>query len=67
MALKGQIPVIIFWLFSTVLPSKAQKFHHNFPDPAKVQGTEEEIMQQFREVREMIKTYFGDFAKEYLQ
>jgi len=24
MALKGQIPVIIFWLFSTVLPSKAQ-------------------------------------------
>ncbi|WP_457831937.1 arsenate reductase ArsC, partial [Staphylococcus aureus] len=36
-------------------PSSAQKFHHNFPDPAKAEGTEEEIMHQFREVREMIK------------
>lgn len=52
---------------SPIFPGKAQKFHHNFPDPAKASGTEEEIIQQFREVREMIKTYFGDFAKQYLQ
>ncbi len=32
-----------------------QKFHHSFPDPAKAQGTEKEIMQQFWEVRNMIK------------
>ena len=50
-----------------IFPGKAQKFHHNFPDPAKATGTEEEIMHQFREVRGMIKMYFGDFAKEYLQ
>lgn len=50
-----------------IFPGKAQKFHHNFPDPAKANGTEKEIMQQFREVREMIKVYFGDFAKQYLQ
>ncbi len=39
-----------------------QKFHHNFPDPAKAQGTEEEIMQQFRIVREIIKNYCQDFV-----
>jgi arsenate reductase len=37
-------------------PSAAKKFHYNFPDPAKATGTEEDILQQFREVREMIKT-----------
>ncbi len=36
-------------------PSSAKKFHHNFPDPAKAKGTEEEIMNEFRKVREMIK------------
>lgn len=46
---------------------QAQKFHYNFPDPAKASGAEEEIIQQFREVREMIKTYFGNFAKQHLQ
>lgn len=47
-------------------PSSAQKFHHNFPDPAKAEGTEEEIMHQFREVREMIKRYAENFVKENL-
>src|SRR5688572_4803896 len=32
-------------------PSQAQKFHYNFPDPAKATGTEDEILQQFRDVR----------------
>ena len=43
-------------------PSNAKKFHHNFPDPAKATGTEEEIMQQFRDVRNMIKNYSLDFV-----
>lgn len=47
-------------------PSKAQKFHYNFPDPAKASGSEEEIMQQFREVRKLIKAYCGQFIKEYV-
>ncbi len=45
-------------------PSKAQKFHRNFPDPAKATGTEAEIMAQFREVRELIKTYAQEFVAE---
>jgi arsenate reductase (thioredoxin) len=45
-------------------PSSAQKFHYNFPDPAKAKGTDKEIMQQFREVREMIKRYAENFMKE---
>jgi len=38
-------------------PSNAKKFHHNFPDPAKATGSEEEVMSEFRKVREMIKDY----------
>lgn len=47
-------------------PSSAQKFHYNFPDPAKATGTEEEIMAQFRAVRGMIKTYSKDFIEQNL-
>jgi arsenate reductase len=42
-------------------PTKALKFHYNFPDPAKAKGTEEEIMNEFRMVRGMIKVYCADF------
>lgn len=44
-------------------PSQAKKFHHNFPDPAKATGTEAEIKQRFREVRDMIKKYCEEFIK----
>lgn len=47
-----------------VFPSKAQKFHYNFPDPAKATGTDEEVMDEFRRVRNMIKKYSQDFVKE---
>lgn len=47
-------------------PSSARKFHYNFPDPAKATGTEEEIMAQFREVREQIKAYSKDFIQKYI-
>ncbi|WP_298148157.1 arsenate reductase ArsC [Flavobacterium sp.] len=43
-------------------PSRAQKFHHNFPDPAKATGTDEEIMQEFRSVRDQIKDYCRNFV-----
>ena len=45
-----------------VFISKAKTFHYNFPDPAKATGTEEEIMAQFRAVREMIKDYSKSFV-----
>lgn len=44
-------------------PSNAQKFHYNFPDPAKAQGTELEIVQAFESVRNLIKQYCADFVK----
>lgn len=39
------------------LTTKAKKLHQNFPDPAKATGTEEEILNKFRRVRQMIKEY----------
>ncbi len=47
-------------------PTKAKKFHHNFPDPAKTKGSDEEIMNAFRKVRGMIKEYCRNFIKENL-
>lgn len=47
-----------------IFPSKAQTFHKNFPDPGKAKGTEEEILEQFRLVRNQIKDYCKDFIKE---
>src|SRR3954470_24380134 len=47
-------------------PGKAKKFHYNFPDPAKAAGTEEQIMQQFREVRNKIKDYSKAFVAAHL-
>jgi arsenate reductase len=43
-------------------PTNAQKFHYNFPDPAKAVGTEDEVMDEFRRVRGMIKEYCKDFV-----
>jgi arsenate reductase len=43
-------------------PTNAIKFHYNFPDPAKATGTEEEIMEQFRAVRELIRQYIQNFV-----
>ena len=48
-------------------PSNAEKFHYNFPDPAKAVGTDEEIEQEFRRVRDLIKKYCLDFVKTYLK
>lgn len=47
-------------------PSKAKMVHYNFPDPAKASGTETEIKNEFRAVREMIKNYCEQFISENL-
>lgn len=44
-------------------PTKAIKFHHNFPDPAKARGTESEITEKFKLVREQIKAYCKSFVE----
>ncbi len=40
-----------------VFSNATRKLHHNFPDPAKAQGTPAEIAQEFAQVREQIKAY----------
>ena len=47
-------------------PSKAVRFHKNFPDPAKAEGGEEEVVSQFDEVRDMVKVYCKEFVSAYL-
>jgi arsenate reductase len=47
-------------------PTKAKIVHHNFPDPAKATGTEEEIKEQFRQVRQQIKDYCQQFVTKHL-
>ncbi len=46
---------------------KIERFHQNFPDPAKELGSPEEILQEFRKVRDMIKIYAADFAINYIK
>jgi len=47
-------------------PTRAKRFHYNFPDPAKAEGSEGEIAQQFTRVRLMIKEYCRKFVLENL-
>ena len=48
-------------------PTKAKKFHQNFSDPAKATGTDEEINEQFRQIRQQIKEYCERFVAENLK
>ena len=48
-------------------PTQAQKFHHNFPDPAKATGSEEEVLNEFQSVRDQIKEYCKSFCEQHLQ
>lgn len=47
-------------------PTSAQRFHFNFPDPAKATGTPEEVLNEFRRVRDMIKTYSKEFIEKHI-
>lgn len=44
------------------ISTDAKTFHYNFPDPAKATGTEEQIKEQFRQVRGIIKNYCREFV-----
>lgn len=49
------------------IPSKnAVRLHHNFFDPSKVIGTDEEKHTAFLKAREEIKAYMKNFAANYL-
>jgi arsenate reductase len=44
-------------------PANVKTLHRNFPDPAKTKGNEEEIMANFRMVRNEIRKYISAFIK----
>ncbi len=49
------------------IPSKeAVRLHQNFSDPSKINGSEEEIMEAFRQTRDAISTYCQQLVKEHL-
>jgi arsenate reductase len=50
-----------------IFPGKSIKLHHNFPDPAKAKGTEQEIESEFKRVRQLIKYYCLIFVNEHLK
>ncbi|MFV0146068.1 arsenate reductase ArsC [Empedobacter falsenii] len=47
-------------------PTKAKKLHYNFPDPAKAIGTTEQVTEEFRKVRHLIKDFCEKFVTENL-
>jgi arsenate reductase len=49
-----------------IFPSTAQKFHHNFSDPAKATGTTKEVREVFSRVRDEIKKYSKDFIRKHI-
>ena len=48
----------------TVWPGVNERMHWSFQDPAKVEGTEEEKLAKFREVRDLIKEKIKSWLKE---
>lgn len=47
------------------VPGVAVRLHHNFTDPSKVKGTEEEIEKAYASTRDAIKEYARDFVREH--
>jgi arsenate reductase len=43
------------------------RFHIGFDDPAKATGTEEEVLQKFRQIRDEIKEQFYEFYQSKLK
>jgi arsenate reductase len=43
-------------------PGQVNRHHWGFDDPAHAQGTEEEILAEFRRVRDQLKLVFGAYA-----
>ncbi len=50
-----------------VVSGKALRFHHSFPDPAKATGSDQEIMDAFRDTRNLIRDYCKSFVKAHLR
>jgi arsenate reductase len=49
-----------------VFIGEAKRLHHSFFDPAKATGTEEEKLESFRDVRDEVRKFAREFARENL-
>ena len=47
-------------------PGEVERLHQNFPDPAKATESVEEVMDEFRRVRDLIKVYSLNFVQTHL-
>lgn len=47
-----------------IFPGKAVTIHHNFEDPAALQGSEEERFAVFGRVRDEIRNYLREFMDQ---
>jgi arsenate reductase len=47
-------------------PSQAKRLHCNFPDPAKATGSPDEIANEFRKVRDLIKDYCAELVEQHV-
>jgi len=45
------------------LPGKAERLHQDFPDPARGEGDEAELLRAFRDCRDQIDAYIKRFAR----
>jgi arsenate reductase len=48
-------------------PGNVARFHQNFPDPAKATGDTEQVMDEFRKVRDLIKAYSQNFITTHIR
>jgi arsenate reductase len=47
-----------------IFPGHGMRIHRNFADPAAVQGTDEERLTAFRQVRDELRTYLNGFPQK---
>jgi arsenate reductase (thioredoxin) len=47
-------------------PGTSKMIHRDFPDPSKATGTQEEVMEQFRKVRDNIRLFSKEFVEQNL-
>ena len=46
------------------IPGEFLRIHQNFPDPARARGSEDEILEEFRTTRDLIKSYCLDLIEK---
>jgi arsenate reductase len=48
-----------------IYPGHTNRIHRSFEDPASLEGSEEDRLAAFRQVRDQIRSYLREFASEH--